>query len=89
MGRRKIGCFGGCNDEGKVMNGEWIEESSGVVSIVFQRGDGSTEVRSGEEHGGEGGGEGGKVSWDGGVGCDRGSSAAGGAEALTEGVHDC
>ena len=94
MGRRKIGGFGGDNDEGKVMNDEWSDESSsnkslGVASIVFQRGDGFTEVGSGERHGGEGGGEGGKVSSDGDVGCDGGSSAAGGAEALSEGVNAC
>ena len=94
MDRRKIGGFGGYNDEGKAMNDEWSDESSsnefsGVASIVFQRGDGCTEVGSGEEHGGEGGGEGGKVSSDGDVDCNGGSSDAGGAEALSEGVNDC
>ena len=94
MDRRKIGGLDGYNDEGKAMNDEWSDESSsnkslGVASIVFQRGDGFTEVGSGERHGGEGGGEGGKVSSDGDVDCNGGSSDAGGAEALIEDVNAC
>ena len=68
------------------MDDEWNDEPSGVMSIVFQRGDGSTEVRRGED-GGEGGGDGRMISAGGSSGGDSG--AAEGAEALAEGVHEC